>query len=62
LSEQQLVDCDNKNKGCHGGLMHKAYKSIQEWGGLELEETYGPYANSKGNCHKNEENFVVDIG
>jgi len=41
--------------------MHKAYKSIQEWGGLELESTYGPYANSKGNCHKNEQNFVVDI-
>lgn len=36
FSEQMLLDCDSRNDGCSGGLMHKAYKSIREWGGLEL--------------------------
>jgi cathepsin F len=36
FSEQMLLDCDDRNDGCSGGLMHKAYKSIKDWGGLEL--------------------------
>lgn len=36
LSEQQLIDCDEKNDGCKGGLMTTAYNYIMDVGGLML--------------------------
>ena len=36
LSEQQLIDCDDNNDGCKGGLMTTAYDYIMEAGGLML--------------------------
>ncbi|XP_051149161.1 vignain-like [Andrographis paniculata] len=42
LSEQELVDCDNDNHGCHGGLMENAYRFIKKQGGITTEAGY-PY-------------------
>ncbi|KAK7268305.1 hypothetical protein RIF29_21002 [Crotalaria pallida] len=58
LSEQQLVDCDNKcditektacDSGCKGGLMTNAYNYLMEAGGLEEESSY-PYTGEQGEC------------
>lgn len=58
LSEQQLVDCDNKcditqkdacDSGCDGGLMTNAYNYLIDAGGLE-EETLYPYTGVRGEC------------
>uniref|UniRef100_A0A2S2PT97 Putative cysteine proteinase n=1 Tax=Schizaphis graminum TaxID=13262 RepID=A0A2S2PT97_SCHGA len=50
LSEQELVDCDNLDNGCGGGLMTQAFEAIKNLGGLETESDY-PYeghADRKG--------------
>jgi hypothetical protein len=61
FSEQQLVDCDNfKNggrgdHGCNGGLMDNAFKFINKYGGLCIEDEY-PYSSgntkTEGTCQK----------
>ena len=58
FSEQQLVDCDNrqnggKDMGCNGGLMDNAFTWIKKNGGLCTEEDY-PYVSgttrTSGTC------------
>ncbi|PWA41979.1 peptidase C1A, Cysteine peptidase, asparagine active site protein [Artemisia annua] len=53
LSEQQLVDCDNKgiSQGCSGGLQCEAFKWIADNGGLLTEEWY-PYTMKTEECNR----------
>ncbi|KAK7330576.1 hypothetical protein VNO77_24771 [Canavalia gladiata] len=49
LSEQELVDCDNKeNQGCNGGLMEYAFEFIKK-NGITTESNY-PYETNDGTC------------
>uniref|UniRef100_A0A8R1E2W6 Uncharacterized protein n=1 Tax=Caenorhabditis japonica TaxID=281687 RepID=A0A8R1E2W6_CAEJA len=45
LSEQELVDCDNRNNGCNGGYRPYAMRFVKE-NGLETEKDY-PYEAKK---------------
>nr|XP_018903186.1 PREDICTED: putative cysteine proteinase CG12163 isoform X2 [Bemisia tabaci] len=51
FSEQQLLDCDTRSRGCGGGWSHNMIKYVQEAGGLESDKTY-PYKgeNATSEC------------
>ncbi|KAL6073142.1 Cathepsin K [Balamuthia mandrillaris] len=49
LSEQQLVDCDLRQRGCKGGTMSLAYAFIRKKGGLQAERRY-PYEGTRSIC------------
>jgi hypothetical protein len=51
LSEQFLVDCDNLNHGCQGGGMFRAYKYIQDIGGIPSTANYYPYTDQQNSCN-----------
>eukprot|EP00339_Tiarina_fusa_P027309 CAMPEP_0117027598 /NCGR_PEP_ID=MMETSP0472-20121206/20156_1 /TAXON_ID=693140 ORGANISM="Tiarina fusus, Strain LIS" /NCGR_SAMPLE_ID=MMETSP0472 /ASSEMBLY_ACC=CAM_ASM_000603 /LENGTH=321 /DNA_ID=CAMNT_0004734883 /DNA_START=37 /DNA_END=998 /DNA_ORIENTATION=+ len=56
VSEQELVDCDNVDQGCNGGLMDNAFTWIQQNGGLDTESDYSYTAHrSVGGCDKQKE-------
>ena len=46
LSEQELVQCDDIDQGCSGGLMNNAFKYVEEHG-LADESAY-PYTSGSG--------------
>ncbi|CAG0881436.1 unnamed protein product [Darwinula stevensoni] len=60
LSEQELVDCDNLDDGCQGGLPSNAYRAIMNLGGLETESEY-PYEGHGDKCHFNKSEAAVNI-
>ncbi|KAM7513964.1 hypothetical protein LguiA_003547 [Lonicera macranthoides] len=61
LSEQELIDCDNTNSGCNGGLMDYAFSYIMSNGGLHKEDDY-PYLMEEGTCdEKRDESEIVTI-
>lgn len=49
LSEQELIDCDDSNNGCNGGLMDNAFRFIVDNNGLHKEDDY-PYIMEEGSC------------
>ncbi|AKR14108.1 cathepsin [Dasychira pudibunda nucleopolyhedrovirus] len=60
LSEQQFIDCDRVNAGCDGGLLHTAFESAMEMGGVQMESDY-PYETANGQCRINPNRFVVGV-
>ncbi|XP_038971985.1 thiol protease SEN102-like [Phoenix dactylifera] len=59
LSEQELVDCDDRdNNGCNGGLMEHAFEFIVRNGGITTEAEY-PYRAKDGRCDASKENSAV---
>ncbi|ANF29761.1 cath [Catopsilia pomona nucleopolyhedrovirus] len=60
LSVQQLIDCDNVDQGCNGGLLHTAYEQMMSMGGVQLEQDY-QYAGINKYCNMNANKFVVKV-
>jgi len=52
LSEQQLVDCSENNRGCKGGWPGRAFAYIAKNRGIDTEEYY-PYTAKNGRCQYN---------
>ncbi|CAD5208695.1 unnamed protein product [Bursaphelenchus xylophilus] len=60
LSEQELVDCDRRDKGCQGGNMLVTYSEIIRLGGLVKEEDY-PYKGRNERCNLERNQIVAKI-
>jgi len=60
LSEQNLVDCDNVDAGCNGGLMENAFPWIMQNGGINTEDDY-PYEARDMSCRfdKNAATYTI---
>jgi len=53
LSEQQLLDCDNKDDGCEGGMMMSAFEYDERTAGLCSEEAYSYIGKKNKKCLSN---------
>lgn len=60
LAEQQLLDCDQIDQGCNGGLMHLAFQEIIRMGGVESEASY-PYRGIEYACRSDRRRFDVSL-
>ncbi|CAH0382847.1 unnamed protein product [Bemisia tabaci] len=60
MSEQQLLDCDKKSKGCRGGWMEFAFQSIKDKGGLMSDEKY-PYEGRQYRCRVKPKKVVAKL-
>lgn len=60
LSEQELVDCDDVDQGCNGGLMDNAFDQVEKLGGLETEADYA-YTGKAGKCSLDQSKIAVNI-
>nr|GME14554.1 ervatamin-B-like [Ipomoea batatas] len=61
LSEQQLIDCDVKNKGCNGGNRDEAYQYIIGGGGGVAAESDYPYDGVQHSCNSTKIGNPPDI-
>jgi C1A family cysteine protease len=59
FSEQQLVDCDNVDAGCNGGLMQAAFEYVQT-NGIEADTKY-PYTARGQTCKFNKASVVSTV-
>jgi KDEL-tailed cysteine endopeptidase len=53
LSEEDLVQCDTTDNGCHGGIMESAFEFVEKHGGICSGKSY-PYSSGTGvtgKCH-----------
>jgi len=60
MSEQQIVDCDNRNSGCNGGWYDTAWQYVSEEGGIETTADY-PYTARGGSCKAGQNDFVSGV-
>lgn len=60
FSEQQLVDCDDVDQGCNGGLMESAYQFLEKEGGIMLSKDY-PYHGKREKCQFNQSKVAAKI-
>jgi len=60
LSEQQVVDCDNRNSGCNGGWYDTAWQYMMEEGGIETTSDY-PYTARGGSCKADSNKFECTV-
>ena len=60
MSEQQVVDCDNRNSGCNGGWYDTAWRYVSEEGGIETTSDY-PYHAREGSCKAGQNDFVSAV-
>lgn len=51
VSEQEIVDCDNNDNGCDGGLPSSALQWSSQHGGVASEQNY-PYTARDGSCRR----------
>lgn len=59
LSEQHLVNCDQQNNGCNGGLMHWALEIIMRSGGVVAEKD-DPYVAVDSVCKRKPKIFNIN--
>lgn len=52
LSEQELVDCVEKSRGCYNGWHDQSYEWVVQNGGINTEADY-PYTAEDGICNAN---------
>ncbi|MQM20653.1 hypothetical protein Taro_053677 [Colocasia esculenta] len=52
LSEQELVDCDQRNRGCQPGFIYYTYDYVVRNGGIDTDWRY-PYTGVQGMCRRN---------
>lgn len=62
LSEQNLLDCDNTDLGCMGGLMDQAFAYDEMADGLCTEEDYPYVARKHDSCMVSNCTLVPDTG
>ncbi len=60
LSEQMLVDCDDIDSGCDGGLQENAFNWLKENGGIMSEDDY-PYVARKRACKSDPSKYVKGL-
>lgn len=60
LSEQQMVDCDQVDFGCEGGLLHTAFEQIIEMGGVQSERDY-TYVAQRDSCKLDPGKFITRL-
>ncbi|TPP62395.1 Secreted cathepsin L 1 [Fasciola gigantica] len=61
LSVQQLLDCDEKDEACNGGLPEWAFPQIIKMGGLMSEKAYPYEARKESSCHLVNKNITAKI-
>jgi len=60
LSEQELVDCDKGEGGCHGGGISSALTWVHNHHGLMKKADY-PYHGHEGTCHHDNSETVATL-
>merc|ERR1712214_449 len=60
MSEQQVVDCDNRDGGCNGGWYDTAWRYVSEEGGIATQADY-PYTARDGSCKASSMDFVSGV-
>jgi cathepsin F len=60
LSEQQLLDCDQVDMGCNGGMIHMALQELIQMGGV-MNETDYPYEGVEYMCHVDSRRYVAAV-